>query len=225
MRVLAIDTATAASAVAVVEYPADGPPLALARRERVDPRGHAEWLTPLIRQTLDEAGLEPADLAAVVAGVGPGPFTGLRVGLATAGAMAQTLGIPTYGVCSLDGIGAVTGPGPALAATDARRREIYWAVYREGRRLTGPAVDRPDQLGMRLVEYGVRVACGEGARRYRDVLGLPMVDGPAYPDPVVLATVAAPRVTSGAPGEVLTPLYLRRPDAAEPRPPKPVTPR
>src|SRR5690606_38799151 len=108
VRVLAIDTATAATAVALVSFAPDGS-----------------------HQVLAQAGRRAADLAAIVAGDGPGPFTGLRVGLATAAAMAQALEIPVYGVCSLDGIGAVTAgeEGPVLVATDARRREIYWALY------------------------------------------------------------------------------------------------
>jgi tRNA threonylcarbamoyl adenosine modification protein YeaZ len=231
--VLALDTATAATSVRVVAVEPGQEPTSRAERRHVDPRGHGEWLALLIDEALAEADARPRWLTAIVAGTGPGPFTGLRVGLATAAAMGQALRVPTYGVCSLDGIGAVpTGPpvsgDPAgaervLVATDARRREIYWAVYQSGRRLTEPAVDRPADVLPALVEYGVRRAYGEGALRYRSVLGLPVAPEPLYPDPATLAAVAADRIVTGAPSERLAARYLRRPDAAEPH--RPATPR
>lgn len=225
MHVLAIDTATAATAVAVVRFTADGRPHPLAQRRHVDPRAHGERLAPLIRQVLGQAGARPEEMAAVVVGDGPGPFTGLRVGLATAAAMAQALGVPAYGACSLDGLGAATAGvgGPVLVATDARRREIYWARYEDGQRVTDPAVDRPADVVGALAGQGVRIGYGEGALRYRDVLGVPVAEDPVYPDPVVLAAVAYDRVAAGAPGEALVPRYLRRADAAVPGKSKPVT--
>jgi tRNA threonylcarbamoyl adenosine modification protein YeaZ len=225
VRVLAIDTATAATAVALVSFAPDGSHEVLAQHRHVDPRAHAEVLAPLVDRMLAEAGLQAADLTAIVAGDGPGPFTGLRVGLATAEAMAQALEIPAYGVCSLDGIGAATADeeGTVLVATDARRREIYWALYSEGRRLTEPAVGRPADVVPVLAERDVRMAYGEGALRYRDVLGLRVGEHPTYPEPAVLAVVARERVAARAPGERLTPRYLRRADAAEPGPRKPVS--
>jgi tRNA threonylcarbamoyl adenosine modification protein YeaZ len=132
------------------------------------------------------------------------------------------LGIPAYGVCSLDGIGAATD-GATLVATDARRREVYWAVYHDGVRVAGPAVGRPDDLAEALGEVTVDVAVGDGALRYADALPWPVRPEPRYPDPAVLARLAAPRIAAGSPGEALTPLYLRRPDAVEPAGPKPVT--
>lgn len=222
MLVLALDTATAATAVAVVTLADDGAVQPLARRRHVDPRAHGEQLAPQMQAVLAEAGAAPDDLSALVAGVGPGPFTGLRVGLATAAAMAQSLNLPTYGVCSLDGIG-VRSHATALVATDARRREVYWAIYQDGQRRTGPAVDRPAELPSVCAEHGVTVGYGEGALRYREVLGLPVAESPLHPDPVDLVRVARSRILAGDPAEPLTPLYLRRPDAAEPHPPKRVT--
>jgi len=184
----------------------------------VDPRAHGELLAPAIAAVLDEIDATPADLGAVVAGVGPGPFTGLRVGLVTAVALGQARGIPTYGVCSLDAIGAATD-GRVLVATDARRREIYWAVYDDGKRITDPAVGRPAEVIDRIT---VDRAVGEGALRYADVLGVPVDPEPRYPAPAVLVALAADRIVTGAPGEPLVPLYLRRPDAAVPGAPKPV---
>jgi tRNA threonylcarbamoyl adenosine modification protein YeaZ len=163
-------------------------------------------------------GATPADLGAVVADLGPGPFTGLRVGLVTAAAAADALGLPTYGVCSLDALAAAVADGgpPFLVATDARRREVYWAVYGgNGDRLTEPAVDKPAEVAALAAAHGVRRAIGAGATLYADVLGVP-VTGPEYPDVAGLLSLAATRIAAGAPTEPLTPLYLRRPDAVEP---------
>jgi tRNA threonylcarbamoyl adenosine modification protein YeaZ len=221
--VLALDTATAAISTVLAEVTGEGV-RPMAEAKAVDARAHAERLGPQIAQVLAQAGLCPADLAAIVAGTGPGPFTGLRVGLATAAALSQALAIPSYGVCSLDGIGALT-TGPVLVATDARRREVYWAVYQDGRRVAGPAVDTPVVAAKEALRLGATVAVGGGARRYADQLGIPVRDGWDHPSPHALVELAADRIRAGAPSERLVPRYLRRPDAAEPRAPKPVTPR
>lgn len=223
VHVLALDTATAATAVTLLRVEPDRVAGTLAQRRHVDPRAHGERLAPMITEITAQAGVRLGDLTAIVAGTGPGPFTGLRVGLATAAAIGQALAVPTYGVCSLDGIGATAGPDPVLVATDARRREIYWALYRAGQRITEPAVGPAAQVREVLTDRGVSWALGEGARRYREQLEVEVGEHPAYPDPAVLASVALDRIASGAAAEPLTPRYLRRPDAAEPRPPKPVS--
>jgi tRNA threonylcarbamoyl adenosine modification protein YeaZ len=216
--VLVLDTATPAITAAVAEItPSDV--LIRAERVTVDGKAHGELLAPQIDAALAEAGAKPRDLAAVVAGVGPGPFTGLRVGLMTAASIADALGIPTYAVCSLDGLGATTS-GQALVATDARRREVYWAVYSDGQRVDGPHVGKPADIGQTVADHAV----GEGARKYLDQLGLAVnPDSPVYPAAEWLARLAASRVRAGEPSERLTPLYLRRPDAVEPGAPKRVS--
>ncbi len=227
MLVVVVDTSTPAitAAVVLVDPNATGrsgvEPLS-ARRE-VDSRAHGELLAPAVIEALADAGASGRDLAAIVAGVGPGPFTGLRVGLMMAATMGQALAIPTYGVCSLDAMGT-RARATTLVATDARRKEIYWAVYRGGVALTEPAVDRPERVAELLDGSGVELAVGDGAMRYAALLPLPVHGEPRYPPPIGLAELAADRVRRRAKGEVLTPLYLRRPDAAEPRPLKSVTP-
>jgi tRNA threonylcarbamoyl adenosine modification protein YeaZ len=211
--VLVLDSATPAVTAALAEVAPAGVTIA-ARRSAVDARAHGELLAPGVDAVLREAGVRPSDLGAIVAGLGPGPFTGLRVGLVTAASMGQVLGIPTYGVCSLDGLGrAATAAGRVLVATDARRREIYWAVYERGVRLTDPQVGRPVDVAQAVARMGVLSAIGEGAHRYADVLPLALIDEPRYPPAQALAELAADRVRAGAPTEPLTPLYLRRPDA------------
>ncbi len=195
--VLAIDTATPAVTAGVV---ADGEPV--AERVTIDPRAHAERITPNVLGALADAGLSMADLGAVVVGCGPGPFTGLRVGMATAAAYGHALGIPVYGVCSLDAIGGQT-TGETLVVTDARRREVYWARYRDGVRIDGPAVSAPAAVDPGIVEA---VA---GSPEHAALFGLPVCE-PSYPTPAGLVAAVTEWSDNPAP---LVPLYLRRPDA------------
>ena len=222
MLVLALDTATPASTAALVEVTADGL-VGVAERRTVDPRAHGEKLAPEIAAILADHDVRPRALTAIVAGTGPGPFTGLRVGLATAASMGQALGIPTYGVCSLDGLGRAAGPGRVLVATDARRREIYYATYADGVRELGPEVDKPAAVAERLAGLVDRAA-GEGALKYGDLLGVPVEEHLLYPPGAALVALAAQRVREAAPSEPLTPLYLRRPDAVAAAARKPVLP-
>jgi tRNA threonylcarbamoyl adenosine modification protein YeaZ len=221
--VLAIDTATPAVTAGVVEVPARGGPAVLAQRVTVDPRAHVELLSSHVKQALADAGHTLSTVDAIVCGVGPGPFTGLRVGMVTAAAFGHALDVPVYGVCSLDALAwDVTVEGPVLVATDARRREVYWARYGEaGRRTDGPHVQRPADLAARLGELDVGHAAGAGARLYADVLGLPVVP-PDHPTVHGLAAAAAGALRGGDEPARLVPMYLRRPDAVEPGARKPV---
>lgn len=227
MLVLVIDASSAAVTVGVVDVPNDAPtdpiealPLiqVLAQRTIVDARAHAELLSTFARESVDEAGMTMADLGAVVAGIGPGPYTGLRVGIVTAAAFADALGVAVYGVCSLDGIGlARPDRGAVLVASDARRKEVYWARYVDGRRDGDPQVHRPGDLAARLGagEIQAQAMSGAGARIYADALGLPL-RGADYPSVAALAAAAAHSLVRGLPSEVLVPMYLRQPDAEVP---------
>jgi tRNA threonylcarbamoyl adenosine modification protein YeaZ len=195
--VLAIDTATPAVTAGIVDDTG-----VLAQRVTVDARAHAERITPNVLAALADAGRAMADLGAVVVGCGPGPFTGLRVGMATAAAYGHALGVPVYGVCSLDAIGGRT-TGDVLVVTDARRREVYWARYRDGVRTDGPAVSAPAD-----VDPGPARSVA-GSPDHAALFGLPSI-APMYPSAAGL--VAA--VTDWTPlPPALVPLYLRRPDA------------
>lgn len=217
MLVLVIDTSSAAVTAAVVDIAANEIALR-GEHVTINARGHGEHLAPNIAAALADAGAGPADLRAIVAGTGPGPYTGLRVGLVTAAVMAETLGVPTYGVCSLDGIADVQCGSQLLVATDARRKEVYWAVYLDGTALSAAAVSRPADVPVRCAT----VMAGAGARLYAEVLGLPLLDHD-HPSALALARRAAARIRSGAPSEALTPQYLRRPDAEQPHAPKAVS--
>ena len=200
--ILVIDTATPAVTAAVVVRDGSGSATVAAERITLDARAHAETLTPNVVAAVSDAGLVMSDLDAVVVGCGPGPFTGLRVGMATAAAYGHALDRPVFGVCSLDGIGTQTA-GAVLVVTDARRREVYWAQYRDGVRIDGPDVAAAADVPVGDAE---RVA---GSPDHAELFGLPVV-GPAYPTATGL--VAAVAVWDGVP-EPLIPLYLRRPDA------------
>jgi tRNA threonylcarbamoyl adenosine modification protein YeaZ len=229
--VLAFDTATPAVTVALH----DGTHV-LAETTTVDARRHGELLASSIDAVLAEAGAGRLDITAVAAGTGPGPYTGLRVGLVTARVLGSALGVPVYGVCTLDVIAAgvaITGTAAGqefIVATDARRREVYWARYdAAGRRLDGPAVGFPADVAETVTEAadgraadspGVLTA-GAGALLYPDVLGQPIE--PSYPAAGTLAGIAAQQVAAGEPGSGAEPIYLRRPDARVPGPPKRVT--
>jgi tRNA threonylcarbamoyl adenosine modification protein YeaZ len=197
--ILALDTATPAVTAGLVRL---DDLATLAERVTVDARAHAERLTPNVLAALADAALTMTDLDAVVVGCGPGPFTGLRAGMATAAAYGHALGIPVHGVCSLDAIGGRT-TGETLVVTDARRREVYWARYRDGVRTVGPAVAAPAD-----VDPGPACAVA-GSPEHAAPFGLP-VCGPVAPTAVGLVAAVPDWTADPAP---LVPLYLRRPDA------------
>lgn len=224
MLVLGLDTSSPAVSAVLVRLDDGLEPELLAESVVVDGRRHGELLACGVREVL--RGVRPAALAAVVVGTGPGPFTGLRVGLVTAAAMGDALGIPAYGVCSLDALAAQVRSGqPVVAVADARRKEVYWASYAAGMRVEGPAVEPPAELATRLLTCdGSPVLVGAGAVLHRETFaGLDVLDGLLHPSAFALVRLAAARVSAGAPSEPLTPLYLRRPDAVTPGAAKKVT--
>jgi tRNA threonylcarbamoyl adenosine modification protein YeaZ len=213
---LAFDTATPAVTVALH----DGA-RTVAQESAVDARRHGELLAVFIDQVLRHAGASPGDLSAIAVGTGPGPYTGLRVGLVTARVLGSALDIRVDGICSLDVIAAgAVGPAAGrefLVATDARRKELYWARYSAfGERVTGPEVSSMSEL-----PAGLPVA-GEGGLLYPELAAESME--PRYPAASQLAAIASQRIASRTPAAAADPLYLRRPDAREPGRPKRVTP-
>jgi tRNA threonylcarbamoyl adenosine modification protein YeaZ len=201
---LALDTATSAVSVALAR---DGE--VLAERTVPEARRHAELVAPLVAEVLAAAGVDRRELTAVAAGVGPGPFTGLRVGVVTARTLGAVLGVPALGVCSLDALALGAGlEGEFLVATDARRKEVYTASYAAGagtvRRVSGPSVDRPEAVTTSLP------VVGEGALLYP--AQFPVARPPVHP----AAGDLARWVARGLPTLPAEPLYLRRPDAAPP---------
>jgi tRNA threonylcarbamoyl adenosine modification protein YeaZ len=166
-----------------------------------DSRAHVEKLIPLAEELLAGNGVAWEDLDEIAVGVGPGPFTGLRVGVAAAIALGEALAIEVRGVCTLDALALQVGREVAefVVASDARRRELYWARYAAGQRMAGPFVTRPSELPRLPI-------CGPAARLYE--LPGPVLDAAAELDAGLLAANAHRLPAAG-----LEPLYLRRPDA------------
>ena len=217
MLLLAFDTATPAVTVALH----DGTRV-LAETTEVDPRRHGELLAPGIAAVLKQAGADRRDLTDLAVGTGPGPFTGLRVGLVTAHALGLALRLHLHGVCTLDVLAAqALADGTAglddgfIVATDARRREVYWAAYDKSiegvapQRVDGPYVDRAAGI-----PRAGRPVVGRGAELYPEDLG-PMT-GPRDPSAAALATLVVQGLATGRRFDDLAPRYLRRPDVMEP---------
>ncbi|MFD5626072.1 MULTISPECIES: tRNA (adenosine(37)-N6)-threonylcarbamoyltransferase complex dimerization subunit type 1 TsaB [unclassified Streptomyces] len=215
MLLLALDTATPAVTVALHDGTA-----VIASSSQVDARRHGELLLPAVDRVLAEAELRLDAVTGIVVGVGPGPYTGLRVGLMTADTFGLALGVPVYGLCTLDGLAyAADVEGPFVVATDARRKEVYWARYADPRtRVSEPAVDRPAEL-----DLGGLPAVGAGALLYPD--SFPDARGPEHVSAAALAALAAERLAAGEELPAPRPLYLRRPDAQVPKNYKVVTPK
>lgn len=203
--VLGIDTSVDVQAGVA----ADG--TVLGRASHDDRRAHAERLMPVVTELLQQTGTSMADLDEVVVGLGPGPFTGLRVGIASAQMLALANRIDWVGVCGLDVLAAqfLLGdrddagrpyPGEFVVAIDARRKELYWARFSVvGERIGPPEVSAAAALPDLPVT-------GPGVGVYTDVLGDRVRAGPQTVDAAVLAAWCFPAVGT-------EPLYLRRPDA------------
>ncbi|MFC3999822.1 tRNA (adenosine(37)-N6)-threonylcarbamoyltransferase complex dimerization subunit type 1 TsaB [Nocardiopsis sediminis] len=219
MLLLAFDTATPAVTAAVCES-RDGDVRVRAGLSSVDARRHGELLAPGIDDVMRRAGAGLSELTHIAVGIGPGPYTGLRVGLATAGALADALGIPCHGVATLDAVAFASGRRtPFIAATDARRKEVFWARYEDATTRTADiAVDRPAEI-----DTGGLPVIGHGAQIYADVFGQDVdIAAPLYPSAEALGELALHRLSSGAGLPEPRPLYLRRPDATVPGAPKKV---
>ena len=172
----------------------------------VDTRAHGETLIPLVQRVCASVGITMTEIDAYAVGMGPGPFTGLRVGIVTARTLAAVAGRPLHGVCSLDVIAAQwqDAPDEFVVASDARRKEFYWALYHDGIRVGEPRVSTPEVIPD-LPAAG------------------PVLDDPAGPRHLDAAVLAARWADlSSVDGE---PFYLRAADAAVPRTRKSALPR
>lgn len=206
---------------------------ASVRHVRSDTRArhHDEVLLSLVDAVLEDAGITRSQITGVVVGRGPGPFTGLRVGLVAARSIAAVLDVPLVGVCSLDALAnqaladaraddaaaASGGERTVAVALDARRREVYHARYRQGedgalQRLAGPAVAPPAEIAEELSACDQLV--GSGTVLYPEQLRA--TSELVHVDASHLIEVAAQWITQGEDLSSTDPLYLREPDAAKP---------
>jgi tRNA threonylcarbamoyladenosine biosynthesis protein TsaB len=200
--ILAIDTATSRTDVALL----DGERI-VAHLHADGATSHGEVLASLVQQALASAFTTAESLTAIAVGTGPGPFTGLRVGLTFARTLAFARSIPLHGVCTLDVLAAgVSRVDEFLVATDARRKEIYWARYQGGERLDGPHVSKPDAV---VAQHPSLPIAGEGAHTYGVLF--PEAIQPLFPSAVDLAVLAQRWLAEGRPLPI-EPQYLRQPD-------------
>jgi tRNA threonylcarbamoyladenosine biosynthesis protein TsaB len=215
--ILGLDTATPATVVAVL--PAAGEPVELRHQPGPGERpGHAAQLLPLARRALEAVGATFADVRRIGVGVGPGTFTGLRIGVATARALAQATGAEVTGISTLEALAAEAGDDRAvLAVLDARRGEAYAAAYRDGERLLAPVAIAPEGLAA-LADPGHApwLAVGDGAVRFRNRLE-PAAKVPADASALhavsALAVCRLAREARPVDRDALLPEYVRLPDA------------
>lgn len=208
--ILSIDTCLGASSVAVL----DGERVLAVKSEPMT-RGHQERIGMIAREAAAEAGVAFADLTRIGVTVGPGSFTGLRVGLAFAKGLATALSIPCVGVNTLESLAFGT-KGFAAAVIDARMSQVYLQIFQDGVSLMAPDALGLGEAAARLAELysgGPASLIGSGAPLLADVLTSAAVLTPAAPDPVAVARLAAAKPT---PAHSPRPLYLRAPYATLP---------
>lgn len=206
--ILALDTCLTACSAAIL----DGDTV-LAARSEVMPRGHQERLAPMVRELADEAGVPFKALTRIGVTVGPGSFTGLRVGIAFAKGMAAALSVPVVGVGTLEAM-AFGRTGFIAAAIDARRGQIYLQLFGDGAALTAPDAETLETAAARIAEVyagGPATFAGSGAPLLEGILPGAVIETCDGPDPVAVARLAA-----AAPVRPVRPLYLRAPDAKLP---------
>jgi tRNA threonylcarbamoyladenosine biosynthesis protein TsaB len=220
MLILAIDTSAVASAALVSGDALEG---VVGSFSTEDTRSHAEVLAPGIEQMLSDAGVSGSDIDALVVGVGPGPFTGLRSGIATARTLSFVWGKPLYGLMSLDAVALEVAESTAaapefLVVTDARRKEVYWARYSlaEGQL---PVLEDGPHVGF-AKDLPDLPAYGAGAGLYADTLNANSDFVQEQPDALYLGQFALARLAAGGALLDSTPLYLRESDAQVPGPRK-----
>ena len=230
MNLLAFDTATPATVVAL----SSGGAVEQARHEPAagERPGHASQVLPLALGLLDSAGIGFSDLDRIGVGTGPGTFTGLRIGVATARALAQASGAELTGVSTLRALALAADPqapdgAGVLAVVDARRSEVFAAGWRDGEARLAQVALAPAALAERLRAGGERwLAVGDGAVRFRQ--DLKAAGCVVAPDRSALHGVSAGticRLALEAPQatarDLVVPDYLRPPDAARSRPDRP----
>ena len=228
--ILALDTATLTASVAL-SGPA-GQPLASGAAAV---RTHSEQLLPLVDELLRGVGASMRDVRAIACGAGPGSFTGLRIGLATAKGLAFATGAPLYLVSSLGALvhAALATGAPAGAllvpCLDARKREVFLGFHRAGREVAPEMVCAPERIAAAIAEVAARegaavVLFGEGAQRYREhaALAAPIRDDlPSTPLATSIAALAHARRLRDAAGDPVAsaaPTYIRPPEITPPRP-------
>jgi tRNA threonylcarbamoyladenosine biosynthesis protein TsaB len=227
MNVLGLDTATAATVAGILR--ADGQCFEARHDPEVGERpGHATRLLELVDRVLAAAGLRSGDVDRVAVGIGPGSFTGLRIGIATARGLAQGWDVELVGVSTLRALAAGVEAPSVAAVIDARRGETFAAAWHDGEEVLAPAALAPEALAGALAAIDPKpLAVGDGALRFRAILESAGAGVPPDGDP--LHRVSARQVcrlgaeARTAERDAVLPHYLRVPDAEARRPRDPST--
>lgn len=226
MNLLGIDTSTPATAVCVVRSDGRSFEAVPEAAALLEAPGHARDLLPAVVERMDAADLDFTELDSIAVGVGPGAYTGLRIGIATARSLARANDLPLRPVGSLAALAAGMDQAMALPLIDARRGEVFAALYVDGGERWEPFVTRPEPLVDRLAEERTGdprtpLAAGNGSLRFRRVLEAASVEvAPERSRLHVVRAVQVCRLAAYVPAvapEAVLPLYLRAPDATPPR--------
>lgn len=218
MNVLGLDTSTAASAACLLREDGQAFEVVPDPRTLAERPAHARELMPAVARVVERSGIGWSGLDAVAAGVGPGSFTGLRIGVATARALAAARGLELRPVSSLAALAAGIEGSPALPLIDARRGELFAALFEDGRQIWEPFAATPERVAERVRDAALSPrAAGDGSVRFRAVLEAAGVrverDGsPAHVVRGLHVCRLAAQVPPSAP-EAVVPEYLRLPDA------------
>lgn len=220
MNVLGLDSATDACSAAVLR---NGQ--IVAHRFEGARRGHAEILMPMVRDCMADADMAFAALDLIATTVGPGGFTGLRIGLSSARALALAADTPLIGVTTLEAVARAQSPAtsPLLVVLDTKRTDIYWQIFApDGTALTEPAANLASEIAPSLPDAPIALA-GNAKELLKDALPdrrppFLLADGPALPDAACVARIGVERFASESDARLKapTPLYLRPPDAKLP---------
>jgi tRNA threonylcarbamoyladenosine biosynthesis protein TsaB len=218
VTLVGFDTSTAATSACVLRADGEAFEHVPDPQRLLEPPGHSRELLPAVEELMQRAGVGWGDVSGIAVGVGPGGFTGLRIGVATARALATAARLPLHPVSSLAALAAAIDAPLALPLIDARRGEVFGALYRDGRAQVEPFAARPEQVAERAGhELAGALSAGDGSLRFRDVLEAAGVR--VAPDGSGLHVVRAlhvcrlaERVPPERPEAVL-PTYIRDPDA------------
>ena len=218
MTILGLDTATAACSVCVLRDDGEAFERAPGPERLLERPAHSRELMPAVAAVMDEAGIGWGDVGVIAVGVGPGAFTGLRIGVATARALAHANGLPLRPVSSLAALAAGIDEPLSLPLIDARRGELFGALYEDGRAVWQPFVATPEEVAERLQTAGAApLAAGDGSLRFRQVVeGAGARVAPDGSHAHVVRALHVCRLATGLPDlppEAVVPHYLRAPDA------------
>lgn len=214
MLVLALDTTTRGGSCALLDDDV------VVREQGGDPvRSHAERLPGDLIALLEGTGRSPDDVDVYAVAIGPGSFTGLRVGIATMQGLAFATGKPLIGASALDALAQIARAPRVATWVDAWRGEVYAALYEDGREVESPSVERPQTVLARLDDRPIHFI-GDGAATYADAIlrALPSATIAAPAHPLLASTIARIAADEASAGHRPSPhairaLYVRRPDA------------